>query len=253
VAFSGDNPCSLIGLGLVEDGMTAISLGTSDTCFSYLERCPEQLSEEGHLFIAPTGGYMSLLCFKNGRLARERIREEYGIPDWRAFGELVQSRPPGNDGGLLIPWFDPEIVPRVLIPGVQRANLDAMDPAANARGVYEGQMLAMRLHLQRAGVRPRELRATGGASKDPVLLQIMANVFNAPVGVLRTSNSAALGAALRAAQACNPECSWPDIVDGFTDPLPDSIIQPQNGITERYDAAVQAYADLEEATLTTRC
>ena len=41
VCWSGDNPCSLVGVGLVKPGRLAISLGTSDTLFGYL---PEPLS-----------------------------------------------------------------------------------------------------------------------------------------------------------------------------------------------------------------
>ena len=36
VAWSGDNPCSLIGTGLVREGVVAISLGTSDTIFGLM-------------------------------------------------------------------------------------------------------------------------------------------------------------------------------------------------------------------------
>jgi xylulokinase len=253
VAFSGDNPCSLIGLGLVRDGMTAISLGTSDTCFSYLATCPDAFSEEGHLFAAPCDGYMSLLCFKNGSLAREKIRAKFGIADWKQFGELVRSRPAGNEGALMLPWFDPEIVPKVLNPGVQTAHLAADDAAAQARAVYECQTLAMRLHLRQAGVNPRELRATGGASKDLVLLQIMADVFQAPVSVLQTSNSAGLGAALRAAQACRPDIPWQDIVAGFTNTIDGSSVKPNNANIDVYNDLLDAYADFEQATLTSRC
>jgi xylulokinase len=36
VAWSGDNPCSLVGTGLVREGIVAISLGTSDTIFGIM-------------------------------------------------------------------------------------------------------------------------------------------------------------------------------------------------------------------------
>ncbi len=36
VAWSGDNPCSLIGTGLVREGQIAVSLGTSDTLFGLM-------------------------------------------------------------------------------------------------------------------------------------------------------------------------------------------------------------------------
>ena len=37
-AWSGDNPCSLVGTGIVRPGALAVSLGTSDTIFGYLTR-----------------------------------------------------------------------------------------------------------------------------------------------------------------------------------------------------------------------
>ena len=36
IAWSGDNPCSLVGTGLVSQGRIAISLGTSDTLFGFM-------------------------------------------------------------------------------------------------------------------------------------------------------------------------------------------------------------------------
>ena len=38
IAWSGDNPCSLIGVGLVREGRVAISLGTSDTIFGLMKQ-----------------------------------------------------------------------------------------------------------------------------------------------------------------------------------------------------------------------
>ena len=66
VAWSGDNPCSLIGTGLVREGRVAISLGTSDTIFGLMREPRVDPSGTGHVFGAPTGDYMSLTVFKNG-------------------------------------------------------------------------------------------------------------------------------------------------------------------------------------------
>jgi xylulokinase len=118
--WTGDNPASVIGLGLIKPGQVAISLGTSDTFFGTMEKCQTDESGEGHVFGSPAGGYMTLICFKNGSLAREKIRELYKISDWKKFGELVAQTPPGNNGGILLPWFEAEIVPRVNQPGIHR-------------------------------------------------------------------------------------------------------------------------------------
>ena len=51
----GDNPCSLIGTGLVREGRMAISLGTSDVSFGLMEAPRVDASGTGHVFGAPTG------------------------------------------------------------------------------------------------------------------------------------------------------------------------------------------------------
>ena len=68
IAASGDNPCSLAGLGLRQSGDVAISLGTSDTLFAAL-REPRPSGREGHIFVNPVDpdGYMALLCWKTDR------------------------------------------------------------------------------------------------------------------------------------------------------------------------------------------
>ncbi len=72
-------PCSLVGVGLVREGRLAISLGTSDTVFGLMREPRVDRTGTGHVFGAPTGDYMGLTCFKNGSLARERIRDQFGL------------------------------------------------------------------------------------------------------------------------------------------------------------------------------
>ncbi|MBN1441626.1 MAG: carbohydrate kinase, partial [Planctomycetes bacterium] len=117
VTWSGDNPCSLIGVGLVEPGRIAISLGTSDTLFGFMPLPHVDPAGGGHAFGAPTGDYMSLICFKNGSLAREAIRNRYGL-DWEQFSAALRDSTPGNGGAVLLPWFHSEITPTVLEPAV---------------------------------------------------------------------------------------------------------------------------------------
>jgi xylulokinase len=235
--WSGDNPCSVVGLGLVRPGDVAISLGTSDTYFGTMAECRTDPAGEGHVFVAPTGGYLSLICFKNGSLARERVRDLYGL-DWAGFSRALAATPPGNGGKLMLPYFEPEIVPRVLLPGVRRFDLSEDDVTGNCRAVVEAQMLSMRRHSAWMGVRPERIYATGGASRNPEILQVMADVHGCPVFRFEVTNSAALGAALRAAHAWHartgPPLPWEHVVDGFCEPVPGSEIRPRAGTAEAY-------------------
>ncbi len=250
LVWSGDNPNSLVGVGLVEPGMVAISLGTSDTYFGFMEECHTDPNGEGHVFGAPTGDYMTLICFKNGSLARERIRDKYEL-NWEEFSGALQRTEPGNDGAMMLPYFEPEIVPKVLEPGVRRHNLDESDADANCRAVVEAQMMSMRLHSEWMERSPSEIYATGGASANKAILQVMADVHKCPVYRFEVSNSAALGAALRAAQAELKEegqpCDWPSVVQGFTDPVPGSRIEPNDAASATYDELIGKYAELEQS------
>ena len=251
--WTGDNPASVIGLGLIKPGQVAISLGTSDTFFGTMLKCQTDENGEGHVFGSPAGGYMTLICFKNGSLAREKIREHYHISDWKKFGELVATTPPGNNGGVLLPWFEAEIVPRVNQPGIYRIDLDAKDVAANCRAIFEAQMLSMRLHSQWMNVAPDKVFATGGAANDTALLQVMADVMNCRVQRIEVSKSAALGAALQAAHGWltvagkNPK--WEKLVAGFTAPIPGSEIRPNPKAVRVYDKLLEKYADAERDAL----
>ena len=246
--WCGDNPSSLIGLGLVEPGMTAISLGTSDTCFGLFKDLPESMSPWAHTFIAPTLDYMSLLCFKNGALAREAIRQQHQLT-WEQFSACLDATPPGNQGAMMLPWFDSEIVPKMEHAGVQRFSLELTDIAANCRAVIEAQMMAMSNHATAAGLQPTSIRATGGASQNAAILQIMANVFGCPVDVLQTtSNSAALGAALRAVFAIENK-SWIETVQPFTKVQQASQIRPDADAVPIYQAMKKIYAKREASCL----
>ncbi len=111
-AWSGDNPCSLVGTGLLEDGQLAISLGTSDTIFGPMSRPSVSPDGTGHVFSSPLGAYMGITVFRNGSLARERVRDEFRM-NWAEFSEALDKTPPGNDGAMMLPWFEPEITPNV--------------------------------------------------------------------------------------------------------------------------------------------
>ena len=247
--WTGDNPASVVGLGLIKPGQVAISLGTSDTFFGTMAQGHTDELGEGHVFGSPAGGYMALICFKNGSLAREKIREHYKIADWKKFGALVEATPVGNNGGVLLPWFESEIVPRVNKPGLRRFDLDEKNAAANCRAIFESQALAMRLHSQWIGENPEKIVATGGASNNPQLLQIIADVMNARVERIEVSKSAALGAALAAAHgflvATGKKTPWEKICAGFTKAIPGSEVKPDKKAVKIYEALLDKYAGCE--------
>jgi xylulokinase len=255
VVWSGDNPCSLVGTGLVREGLVAVSLGTSDTIFGIMPTPRPSDDGTGHVFASPTGAYMGMTVFKNGSLARERVRDAYGM-GWREFSTALGRTAAGNRGATLLPWFDPEITPLVLNPGIRRHDLDPAAADANVRAVVEAQMMALALHSRWMGVKIGTIYATGGASANREVLQVMADVFDANVFQLQTGNSAALGAALRAFHADRladgRPLDWEEIVEGFVTPKLDAPLKPNPANVRAYRGLIEVYAEREADALRTQ-
>ncbi len=252
IAWSGDNPNSLIGVGLIEKGKVAISLGTSDTYFGYLKDLYLDFKGEGHVFVAPTGDYMSLICYKNGSLARERIKDNFNL-NWEKFSKILNNTPPGNNGKIMLPFFFPEIVPLVLEPHVYRFGFNEKDIEGNVRGIIEAQFLSIKLHSEWIGEKPSEIYATGGASANKDILQVLANIFNTKVRLFELTDSAALGAAFRAAKSYydlnNQIKSWNDIINKFIDFQKCIVLEPNNKYIELYEDMLMLYKNYEDYVL----
>jgi xylulokinase len=250
IAWSGDNPCSLIGTGLVNEGRVAVSLGTSDTVFGLMREPRVDATGTGHVFGAPTGDFMGLTCFQNGSLARERLRDLHGM-DWNSFTRALDDTPPR--AAILLPWFEPEITPAALVPGVHRYGLSDGNAAGDVRALVDSQMMSMARHSRWMGVAITTIHATGGAAANRSILQTMADVFGAEVFRLEVANSAALGAALRAAhadlKAAAVPTEWAEVIAGFVEPLAGSRLVPDARRHEIYGRLIEIHAACEAHAL----
>ncbi|MBD3256608.1 MAG: hypothetical protein GF383_16060, partial [Candidatus Lokiarchaeota archaeon] len=229
-------------------------LGTSDTYFSYMKDLYVDFNGEGHVFGAPTGDYMSLICFKNGSLAREKIKDAFNL-DWSQFSKILKKSPPGNYGKIIIPYFLPEIVPLVLEPKVYRFGMDDTDLEGNVRGIIEARFLSMKLHSEWIKETTKEIYATGGASVNKEILQVAANIFNAKVHKFEVTDSAAFGAALRSAKSYfdykndKEDKNWEFITQKFLQSQEEDIIYPQENTKKLYEDMLRLYEKYEDFIL----
>lgn len=240
VAWETTHASTLIGTGIIRPGLLLVSLGTEDTL----------------------GDVNGVLTFRNGSLVREWMRREHQL-DANAFASLLEERP-GNDGYIMLPWREPEMTPMVKYAGVRRFGFDRCDTARNVRGLVEGQVMAMANHAPDLGsTRPDRVIVTGAEAADPVLLQVVANIFGADVYRLDVGkpphdaksaswgpgNAAALGAALRAYQADRLDSiepvSWKTVVSVFTEPNPGHRVAPNPRHVAIYAELRREYAILE--------
>jgi xylulokinase len=207
VAGGGDQAANAVGVGAVVAGRMALSLGTSGVVFATTERPLFEPAGRVHAFCHAVPGrwhMMSVMLSAAGSLRWLRDALAPGV----AFGDLVAqaAEVPAGSGGL---WFLP------YLSGERSPHPDPL-----ARGAFVGLTLAHdRRHLTRAvlegvafGLRdgldlmvaagmpaPDQIRASGGGTASDLWRQILADVLDAEIATVNTTEGAAYGAGLLAA------------------------------------------------------
>ena len=210
----GDNMMGAIGTGNVREGVVTVSLGTSGTIYACTNGPVIDPQGEVAAFCDSTGQWLPLICTMNVTVATEMVRTRFSL----SHDELTvaaASTPAGNDGLLLIPFFEGERTPNV--PDGTGVYFGLREQTYSvphfARAAMEGTTLGLNYGLNRLrdlGLAPREIRATGGGARNPVWRQIMADVFDAEVVCIDSEEGAALGAALQAMWVCGNADSTTD-------------------------------------------
>jgi xylulokinase len=201
-AGGGDNMMGAIGTGNTQPGVVTASFGTSGTIYACAEKPVIDPQGEIAAFCDSTNRWLPLLCTMNVTVATEMVREDFELTHDQ-FAAQAAKAPVGSDGLLLLPYLEGERTPNVPDgTGVWLgANQKTFTAPHFARAAMEGVTLGMNYGLQRLaqlGVKPKQIRATGGGAKSKFWRQIMADVFNAEVVTIQVSEGAAYGAALQA-------------------------------------------------------
>ena len=239
IIWSGDNPSSLIGMGAASPGKVVISLGTSDTLFAAMHAPRTDPNGFGHVFGNPAGGYMSLICFKNGSLAREAIKEKYGL-SWDSFEkDALSQTPAGNNGAMMLPFYEPEITPAIDTEGPVFSSEHHYSSDEAVRAVLESQFLNMRTHSDWLGVSPSRIFITGGASENDGIAQVIANIFGVPVDRLDVPGSATIGAGMRAALGLGEDLD--KLESKFSQPKKGRTLEPDPTACHIYNEVLPKY------------
>jgi xylulokinase len=241
-AGGGDNMMGAIGTGNTRAGVITASFGTSGTIYACSEKAVVDPEGEIAAFCDSTNRWLPLLCTMNVTVATEMVREDFGWSYEKYAAESARV-PAGSNGLLLLPYFEGERTPNVpdgtgVWFGVHQRTFEA---GHFARAAMEGVTLGMNYGLRRLvdlGVKPTQIRVTGGGAKSKVWRQIMADVFNTEVVTLKVGEGAAYGAALQALWCWRLEqgekVKISDITDQFVEVNKAETTQPHAADVEIY-------------------
>ncbi|CAO3698406.1 unnamed protein product [Rhizopus stolonifer] len=247
--FTGDNSATLASMNLAE-GDCVVSLGTSDTVLVYLKKDKAEPTTESHLMAHPTDvdGYMGMLCYKNGSLARQNIRDTYANSDWELFNKLLVEKEAATKRCFGFYYSMQEIIP--FAKGIYRFQSnqsveDFQDPSVNVKAIVESQFLSMKIRLDRMGGDTKRVLASGGAATNTTILQLLSDILGLPVYKQKGLNGASLGGALLAKFGSEHYSSFEEMMKKHPLGALELVCKPNLEKTSLYNACINEYVDFE--------
>lgn len=209
-AGGADNACGAIGAGILTEGATLCSIGTSGVVLHYETDNRTDYAGELHFFNhGKRDAFYSMGVTLAAGYSLSWFRETF-VPEL-TFADLVGrlSRTPIGAGGMLFtPYLAGERTPHP--DAMIRGSFIGVDASHTRdhfiRAVVEGITLSLRASIElmrRAGKRVDTIVSIGGGAKSDVWLQLQADVFGAAVVRLESEQGPALGAAMLAAVGCD--------------------------------------------------
>lgn len=213
VGGAGDCAAGAVGNGIVRRGFVGTSIGTSGVVFAHSDQ--PQFDPQGrlHTFCHAVRGkwhMMGVTLTAGGALSwfQETLCRALGPKGQPvSFDHLIEeaaATPPGAEGLQFLPYLAGERTPH-LNPHARGALVGltlAHSRGHVVRSILEGVTFALRdsfALMDECDVPIRQIRGSGGGSKNPFWRQMQADVFGKPVSTMAADEGPAYGVALLAA------------------------------------------------------
>lgn len=253
VAGGGDQAAQAVGVGAVEPGIIALTVGTSGVVFA---ATPAPLVEpEGrlHAFCHAVPGMWHLMGVMLSAAGSLQWYRDTLAPD-TSFDDLLkeaESIPAGSEGLLFLPYLSGERTPhpdpraRGAFIGLTLRHGRGHMTRAVLEGVSFGLKDSFAL-IQNAGLGEiRQVRASGGGTKSALWRQILASVLGAELATVNTTEGAAFGAALLAGVGAG---MWGNVLEACAAAVRVTESIPSNpSLVEAYQPAYTLYRGLYPA------
>jgi xylulokinase len=252
VAGGGDQSANGAGVGAVSPGIVALSLGTSGVIFAATDAPLYEPHGRVHAFchaIPERWHLMSVMLSAAGSLRwfRDTVAPGESFEDLVATAGDVAA---ATEGLFFLPYLSGERSPHPdpLARGAFLGLNLGHDRRHLLRAVLEGVAFGLRdgldLMIEAGMPAPSQVRASGGGVASPLWRQILADVLDAEIATVNTTEGAAYGAALLATEAAGWFPTVEEAADNLVRATPVAAPGPD---AERYRDAHAAYRKLYPA------
>lgn len=255
LVFSGgaDNACGAIGAGILKEGKTLCSIGTSGVVLSYENDGKKNFSGKVHYFNhGVPGAYYTMGVTLSAGFSLSWFKDVFAKDtSFEALLEEIAQVPAGSNGLLFTPYLVGERTPHV--DSVIRSSFIGIDSSHErkhfVRAIIEGITFSLNesIDIFRAnGKRIDEIVSIGGGAKSNIWLQLQADIFNVNITKLSNEQGPALGAAMLAAYGSGWFSSLQECAEVFLEkelvftPIPENVKQ--------YEDIYKIYQEIYEKT-----
>lgn len=212
VGGAGDNAANAIGTGVVKSGVVSTSIGTSGVVFAHSDEVQIDPLGRLHTFCHAVRGkwhIMGVSLTAGGSLQwfAERVCCDLfankKVNCYQTLSDEAEQIARGSEGLFFLPYLAGERTPHA--DPFARGSFVGLTLKHTrghlARAIMEGVTYALRDSLsiiRELGVPVKQIRASGGGSKNPLWRQIQADVFGQEVVTINAEQGPAYGAALLA-------------------------------------------------------
>ncbi|HSU80509.1 MAG TPA: xylulokinase [Candidatus Angelobacter sp.] len=221
-AGGADNACGAIGSGILTEGKTLSSIGTSGVVLSYEERNDLDFEGKVHYFNhGEENAYYTMGVTLAAGYSLSWFKETFGKQEtFDQFLEGVAAVPAGANGLLFTPYIVGERTPHA--DASIRGSFIGIDASHErkhfARAVLEGITFSLNESIEifrQSGKAIDTVISIGGGAKNETWLQMQADIFNAKIEKLSSEQGPGMGAAMLAAYGCGWFASLKECADQF--------------------------------------
>ena len=246
-AGGGDQAAQAVGVGAVEPGIVALTVGTSGVVFAPTRSALIEPEGRLHAFCHAVPGlwhFMGVMLSAAGSLQwyRDTLAPAVSFDDLLAEAEPV---PAGSEGLQFLPYLSGERTPypdplaRAGFIGLTLRHGRGHMTRAVLEGVAFGLKDSFTLIQSIGQGEIKQVRASGGGTKGALWRQILADVLGAELVTVNTSEGAGYGAALLAGVGIG---AWPDVVTACADTIRiTGQTNPDPAQAEVYQQAYKTY------------